>query len=210
MSYALDSSLLHALHRASQSADEAFAQEQIASGLTPRQFALLAALQDHEGESQRRLVDSSGIDRSTLADIARRLQKKGLLTRKRTRRDARANALRLTDEGRRYLQEAAVVLARTEARLMAYFDNGQRQDLLQCLKAIVTAASAAPSHGASNVSAPADAAGSADGAKGAGILMTASTMTRTLNGGTPRSPRRKLGSIRRSALMNWRADRSTT
>jgi MarR family transcriptional regulator, temperature-dependent positive regulator of motility len=142
MSNSLDSSLLHTLHRASQAAGEAFAREQTASDLTPRQYALLAALHDKEGESQRCLVDTTGIDRSTVADVVRRLQKKGFLTRKRTKRDARTNEFRLTHEGRQHLRETAAVVARTEARLMASLDTRQRQDLQRFLKAVTTAASA--------------------------------------------------------------------
>ncbi|MFZ1102753.1 MAG: helix-turn-helix domain-containing protein, partial [Hyphomicrobiaceae bacterium] len=42
-------------------------------------------------------MNRTGIDRSTLADIVRRLTRKGLLQRCRTNEDARAYAVRLTD-----------------------------------------------------------------------------------------------------------------
>jgi DNA-binding MarR family transcriptional regulator len=42
--------------------------------LTPRQLAVLVTVANNEGLSQTGLVDRTGIDRSTLADIVRRLQ----------------------------------------------------------------------------------------------------------------------------------------
>jgi DNA-binding MarR family transcriptional regulator len=63
MSLQLESSALHMLHRASQAADEMFAVETTGADLTPRQFAVLAALETLESASQTQIVDATGIDR---------------------------------------------------------------------------------------------------------------------------------------------------
>ena len=102
-SHELESSAIHMLHRASQAADELFASETSGADLTPRQFAVLAALEVLESASQTQIVDATGIDRSTLADIVKRLVKRGLLNRRRSRSDARAYVVRLTPEGRWFL-----------------------------------------------------------------------------------------------------------
>src|SRR5215510_8853476 len=94
----LTRSPIHLLHRASQAVEDAFASEVDIEGLTPRQLAVLTTIAQHEGLSQTGIVDRTGIDRSTLADIVRRLQKKGLLQRRRTKEDARAYAVKLTEE----------------------------------------------------------------------------------------------------------------
>ncbi len=83
------SSALHLLHRAGQCADELFAINVGNSGLTPRQFAVMQAIADSEEPSQTLLVEKTGIDHSTMADIVRRLTSRGLVQRRRTRRDAR-------------------------------------------------------------------------------------------------------------------------
>jgi DNA-binding MarR family transcriptional regulator len=62
-------SALHLLHRAGQCADELFALNVGKTELTPRQYAVLAAAAASEDLSQTALVDATGIDRSTLADI---------------------------------------------------------------------------------------------------------------------------------------------
>jgi DNA-binding MarR family transcriptional regulator len=70
------------------------------TGYTASQAAILVSLLRKEGVSQTHLSAVSGIDRSTMADVVRRLQKKGLVARKRTKEDARAYSVRLTVEGR--------------------------------------------------------------------------------------------------------------
>lgn len=72
-------SALHLLHRAGQRADELFTTTMGENDLTPRQFAVLKAVARLENPSQTALVQDTGIDRSTIADIVRRLIKRGLL-----------------------------------------------------------------------------------------------------------------------------------
>src|SRR5262245_15904088 len=102
----LTRSPIHLLHRASQVVEEIFATEVGIERLTPRQLAVLVAVAENEGLSQNDLVGRTGVDRSTLADIVKRLKGKGLLQRRRTKEDARAYAVKLTDEGRKVLRTA--------------------------------------------------------------------------------------------------------
>ena len=97
----LDRSPIHLLHRAYQSAGDIFKAEMKVDGLTPRQLAVLVTVGQNEGLSQTDIMDSTGIDRSTVAEVVRRLLKRGLLKRRRTKEDARAYAVKLTIEGRR-------------------------------------------------------------------------------------------------------------
>src|SRR5262245_19971210 len=89
----LDRSPVHLLHRASQAVDDVFAAGMQMSGLTPRQLAVLITVDRNEGVSQTGLVDRTGIDRSTMADIVMRLKRKGLIQRRRTKTDARTYAV---------------------------------------------------------------------------------------------------------------------
>ena len=96
----------HLLHRAGQCAADIFHAEMKDGDLTPRQLAVLVTVANNEGLSQTGLVERTGIDRSTLADIVSRMLKKGLLQRRRTKEDARAYAVKLTEEGRRILRSS--------------------------------------------------------------------------------------------------------
>ena len=82
----LDEFVVHLLHRVSQRADDTFGKEVSDADLTPRQFAVLFAAAESENPSQTDLVVATGIDRSTVAEMIRRMAKKGLLQRRRSRR----------------------------------------------------------------------------------------------------------------------------
>jgi DNA-binding MarR family transcriptional regulator len=134
----LHRSPIHLLHRAGQSAAEIFDNEMTA-GLTPRQLAVLMSVAHNEGASQTRIVEATGIDRSTLADIVRRLVKRKLLQRRRTRQDARAYAVTLTDEGWRVLRAAEPVAKRVDQRVLDALPTGRREQFIASLLAIVNA-----------------------------------------------------------------------
>ena len=99
---------------------------------------MLAAAAAKEGATQAQLVRMTGIDRSTLADIAARMITKGLLERERSAVDARANAVRLTDVGRAALAEIAPKVQAADARLMKRIGGGKRRaafvEMLQGLR----------------------------------------------------------------------------
>jgi len=132
-------SAIHLLHRAGQCADELFAVNVGVSDLTPRQFAVLKALANSDEPSQSTLVDLTGIDRSTMADIIRRLVAKSLVQRRRTRRDARMYAVRLTEKGKTALNHAEPAVRATDERILAAIPAAQREAFLRSLARIVEA-----------------------------------------------------------------------
>lgn len=133
----LEKSPLHLLHRAGQGAADAFQAEVGSEDLTPRQFAVLVTVSQNEGLSQTHLVERTGIDRSTLADIVRRMLKKGLLQRRRTREDARAYAVKLTDEGTRILKANEPLSRRVDDKILGCLPAQQRERFLQDLNSII-------------------------------------------------------------------------
>jgi DNA-binding MarR family transcriptional regulator len=135
---------VHLLHRAGQCGSDAFVSEMAGIDLTPRQFAVLLTVAQNEGLSQTDLVLLTGIDRSTLADIVRRMLKKGLLQRRRTREDARAYAVKLSDEGMRVLSAARPKVDAVDARILGSLSADQRAALVEGLKAIVASLQAPP------------------------------------------------------------------
>jgi DNA-binding MarR family transcriptional regulator len=134
----LDRSAMHLLHRAGQCATDTFLAEAHLSGLTPRQFAVLATIAEEEGLTQTELVERTGIDRSTLADIIARLLGRGLIQRRRAKDDARAYAIKLTAQGSKSLRDAEPGAATADTRLLAPIPPAKRQDFLDSLNLIVT------------------------------------------------------------------------
>jgi DNA-binding MarR family transcriptional regulator len=135
----LERSPIHLLHRAGQCAADIFQGEMAEGDLTPRQYAVLVSVSQNEGLSQTQLVERTGVDRSTLADIVRRMLKKGLLQRRRTKDDARAYSVKLTEEGWRVLKAADPLAKRVDDKILAALPGQQRERFVQDLHMIVTA-----------------------------------------------------------------------
>jgi DNA-binding MarR family transcriptional regulator len=133
----LETSPTHLLHRAVQSATDLFAKEVGAEGLTPRQYAVLLTIAQNEGVSQTGLVERTGIDRSTLADVVRRMIGKGLIQRKRTRQDARTYAVKLSEKGRQALDATEPAAKSADDKLMEGLNASQRKQLVEMLGLLV-------------------------------------------------------------------------
>jgi DNA-binding MarR family transcriptional regulator len=131
---ALDRSPSHLLHRALQLALDIYAEETGPDAVTQRQYAVLAAVAAHEGLTQTDLVRSTGIDRSTLADLVARMIGKTLLARQRSTADARANTVSLTEAGRAALEAAKPKVAAADARILKLLPTRKRDAFLGVLR----------------------------------------------------------------------------
>jgi DNA-binding MarR family transcriptional regulator len=139
---ALERSPSHLLHRALQLALDIYTEETGPDAVTQRQFAVLSAVAAHEGLTQTDLVRATGIDRSTLADLVARMIGKTLLARERSAVDARANTVRLTEEGRAALEAAAPRVAAADARILKLLPLRKRDAFLGVLAELGAAADA--------------------------------------------------------------------
>ena len=137
----------HMLRRCVQYANDLFSRETGASDLTKQQFIVLAAVEQNEGASQTDLVALTGIDRSTLAEMVRRMIEKGHLMRERTEADQRANAVRVAPLGRKALRGARSAGDKVERTLLASLPVADRAKFAKMLSAIVTAAEASEGQG---------------------------------------------------------------
>jgi len=139
MAYNLKKSPGHLLRRAQQYAHDLYAKEVGSSGPTPRQFEVLHTVAGNEGLSQTDLVHATGIDRSTLADMIARMIKKGLLSRKRTKEDARANAVSITAKGRSMLRSAQNGVNKAENATLKVLPKTQQTAFMKALTAYAEA-----------------------------------------------------------------------
>lgn len=112
--------ILHTIHRAEQAGALLFTSH-VKEKITIRQAVVLAAVKADPGASQTRLVEMTGIDRSTLADMARRCQRKGWLKRVRSRQDTRTYIITLTADGTKALAAATASAAKAEKALIERF-----------------------------------------------------------------------------------------
>jgi len=130
----------HLIRRCQQFYGDLYARETGARDLTKQQFTVLCALENHEGASQTALVEMTGIDRSTLAEMVRRMLEKGLISRERTEEDQRANSVAITLAGRKALRVARAAADRAEKALLDVLPAAERTRFLRYLTAIASAA----------------------------------------------------------------------
>ncbi|MEQ9314284.1 MAG: MarR family transcriptional regulator [Henriciella sp.] len=129
----LHTSPSHLLHRAQQSAVNLSAAALSEQGLTLRQFAVLAALAGAEGQSQARLVEETGIDRSTLAEMVRRMELSGYIKRVTAAEDKRAKAVSLMAKGRKAYDAALPHVQAADDELLSMVRANRRSALIDSL-----------------------------------------------------------------------------
>jgi MarR family transcriptional regulator, temperature-dependent positive regulator of motility len=132
-------SFSHLLKRAVQYSVHCYNDAAGKSGLTHRQFTVLAAVDANEGKSQTELVRITGIDRSTLADMVARLMAQGLVQRRRTKEDARTNSVRLTPPGKKLLKQAQSGVEDADKAMLSLFPAADRKTLIDSLTGIAAA-----------------------------------------------------------------------
>ena len=126
----------HLLHRAQQFAAERFTKAMAGAKLTQRQFAVLHATAQEEGLTQTQLVKTTGIDRSTLAELVARMVKNGLLEREKLADDARANAVKLTESGRALHETATRGAMDADKAILSALPKNKRASFIETLRRI--------------------------------------------------------------------------
>jgi len=132
----LNGSPTHLLHRANQCVAE-LCLRQVPGDLTPRQYTVLLTLAGNDGLSHAGLIERTGIDRSTISDIVQRMVKKGLLHRRRTRKDARTYAITMTEDGWLALEAAQPIMQRIDGQILENLPLRSRDAFLRDLSRIV-------------------------------------------------------------------------
>jgi DNA-binding MarR family transcriptional regulator len=102
--------------------------------LTPRQYAVLRAVSQENGLSQTAIMAATGIDRSSTAELVRRLVSFGALQRRRTKRDARQYAVRLTPKGRDLVAVGQEAARLADVSLLSRLPLALRSPFLEALK----------------------------------------------------------------------------
>jgi DNA-binding MarR family transcriptional regulator len=137
--FRLSESPSHLLRRTEQFASDIFLKAG-GDGVTLRQTVLLAAIAESEGASQSDLVRATGIDRSTLAEMMARMEKKGLIARQAARDDGRAKSVKLTVPGRAKLAETLPAMRQVDVQLISALPKNKRLAFRSTLTALATAA----------------------------------------------------------------------
>lgn len=126
----------HLLRLCHQRAVDLFVEEVGVNGPNPRQFSVLINVFQNPGMSQTTLVKASGIDRSTLTEVLKRMIDRRMIAKRRNVEDQRTNALFLTDEGRATLRAAFENAERVQERILRPAAEAERDDAIATLTAL--------------------------------------------------------------------------
>ena len=124
----------HLIRRLQQISNALFAEECGQYDLTSVQFAALFVVRAAGELDATRLAEQIAFDRSTIGDVVDRLEWKGWIIRKGSRRDRRVKVIRLTREGAQLLKRVAPAVHRVQTRLLQRLSAPERGVLLELLK----------------------------------------------------------------------------
>jgi MarR family transcriptional regulator, lower aerobic nicotinate degradation pathway regulator len=107
-----------------------------AHNLTPRQFQLLALLQDHGATGQRELGQAMSVAPSVLVTLLNPLEAAGDVSRDRDATDRRRHLVTITPAGERHLARATQAQREAEDDLFGGLTAQQREQLRGLLVAL--------------------------------------------------------------------------
>lgn len=108
-------------------------QTALTSGLTGPQFAVLSVLEQWPGCEQSQVAAAAEIDPSTMAGVARRLERQYLIVRVAAEHDKRVKRIFLTSMGQETLDQARGEADRLHEQLFAEFSPARAEELKQAL-----------------------------------------------------------------------------
>lgn len=105
--------------------------------ITSTQYSILVVLERLGEASQRELGDEVDLDRSTIADLVRRLEKSGLIERQRAEGDARRNVVTLTEHGAVERERLAPLVVEVQRELTGHLESAEAAALFRGLWAML-------------------------------------------------------------------------
>ncbi len=131
----------HLLRRLHQISISVFAERMKAQGhdLTPMQFAALTVLQRHAEIDQATLAGLIANDRPTTGGVIERLEGKGLVSRKRSKTDRRANLVSITPKGAALVEELLPIVTEMQLAILPGLSDAEREEFIRLAKKVAEA-----------------------------------------------------------------------
>jgi DNA-binding MarR family transcriptional regulator len=125
------------LIRRAQQLHAALWLREVGSDITSVQFGVLNVLGLHPGIDQRTVGEHLGLDRSTIADLVARLEKRDYLERVRDASDRRRNLLRLSKQGQAELDQLLPGALGVNEHLTARMSGAEHAELRRLLALVL-------------------------------------------------------------------------
>jgi DNA-binding MarR family transcriptional regulator len=107
------------------------------AGFAPGQFPVLLELWNGDGVTQRDLLDRLDIEQATMANTLSRMERDGLISRRRHPKDRRAQLVFLTARGKALQETALAAASATEDALFQGFRRFERELLLEYMRMVL-------------------------------------------------------------------------
>ncbi len=125
------------LIRRAQQAHVAAWTRLVSTEITSVQYSILVTLERLGEASQRVLCDEIDLDRSTIATLVARMERKGLIERRRAADDARRNTVTLTSLGLEERRRLRPLVDEMDAALTGMLSAVERDQLREALRRIL-------------------------------------------------------------------------
>lgn len=114
-----------------------FLEECAEFNITPVQFGVLTVLHDGEPRDQGSIATQLGVDRNTVADVIRRLERRGLLKRLEATVDRRTKPARITNEGAAFVDAVQPAMERAQRRFISPLQKEDQNRLMELMRELV-------------------------------------------------------------------------
>lgn len=114
-----------------------FAEECKTHSMTPVQFGVLTALSLNPWLDQTAIGSELGLDRTTTADVLKRLEEKNLIMRRMSPTDRRSRQSMVSEEGHKAMKSLHESMMTSQRRLMAPLSSRNQEVFLKLLSTLV-------------------------------------------------------------------------
>jgi DNA-binding MarR family transcriptional regulator len=105
--------------------------------VTPVQYGLLTTLSEQPGLDQTSLCAEIGVDRTTTADVLRRLEQRGLVKREPSPLDGRQKLARITSKGTRLMHQMYEQMREAQVRFLEPLSPDDRIRFVEMMMQLV-------------------------------------------------------------------------
>jgi DNA-binding MarR family transcriptional regulator len=99
-------------------------------GVGPGQVPILSELKHHGEMTQRELAEHTHVTAATISGTLKRMERAGIVYRTDDTRDARVSIVRLTDSGKKLVDEAWQHFYRTDMDMLSGFSDEECEQML--------------------------------------------------------------------------------
>jgi DNA-binding MarR family transcriptional regulator len=114
-----------------------FLEECVEFSITPVQFGVLTVLYDEDSLDQGAIATQLGVDRNTVADVIRRLERRSLLIRLDAVVDRRTRPAKITAKGKAFVESVQPAMERAQRRFIEPLRKDEQIQLMELMRKLV-------------------------------------------------------------------------